>query len=512
MAGKNNAEPSPTRKRPRLRQVNGSRKGTISRQRPPSGRSLPDGGQVTGGQRATSRHTFADLVGRGRSRAEEVLGDDAPDDVWATLTNTVDNLGSASALPATLNDQSTSRVLFEPDAGETAETMNFSGITREVTLDRLVLDLSLKTRIQISSPLSLRWALARSQKEEYEALLRILGDAANAGGEHARAEPVKNSYKLKTVNVFTREDVAKAKRRMYQALLHFRCPSGPLPAKLAADWQALTENYGEVSRQVQPSNDAQKVMVNRLLAWQDALQSLFFGYRYGYVSMFYVVLSTTTVVFSRGKPWQGGKIDTDGAEVLTDRNLTSEPCLRAGFAKASPGLRALMSNYDVPFTMVEGTDGFEEPCLVVEGDISVHKLYNFLLGMGHKISNATDVPLLLADKPFRGSTITSAEIFHARTALVPQKDGQETQERHTLQMRGLFTPRQVDGICHALSIIQNFHFEARLEAEPKGSMLNVCGHGEKEGRDQYKLRGPVVLSRIRLSPDVDGVRFSTKDA
>lgn len=511
MAVDDSPTPPPCKKRPRLRTPSATAEKPVSRFRPPSGRSLSNS------QPTTTMQTFADLAGKGRSRAEQFLGEDAPEDVWATITNTMDNLGSSVVIPAN-PDASKSKLLSDAEAGGTADTMNFNLGARERSADRLLFDLSLKTKVHISSLNCLKWTLSRSQPAEYDALRRFVADEGDSVYDPANGKPVKTMYNPRRRGPFlftdlpSEEEVLKAKQKLYEALLHFRCPSSPLPNRISADWQALTKDYGSVSRQNRPANDARKLMVDRLLEWQGALQSLFFGYRAGRVPMFYVVLSTTTVVFSSGFPWKTGKLTPDGMESIPDTSSSLKTCFRAGIAKASTGLRGLLQDSAVPFSVVDGTDGFDEPCAVVEGTHAVHMLYNFLLEWGHQISNAEDVPILIADKPFRGGTIVSAELFHAKESLVPIDGGRETYKKHTLQMRGIFTPRQVDEICQALAVVQEYTFEAHLEAEGRGTMLNACGHGAKDENEHHRLRGPVVLSRVRSSPEEAGISFSIKDA
>lgn len=494
MVRKNNIDSSPTKKRPKLQQ-NSDNASPGSRQRPLSRGTVVDGAQTTDGEPGSNMRSIADLIGGGRSRAEAALGDDAPDDAWAVITNTLDNLGSASAFPSEPNDESKSRVVYEPDVVASGETMNATGKAREVAVDRLVRDLSLKTKIHVSSPNPLFWALCRSQVDEDEALSRLLaGESAHANRHPAKRRQRSQGRSSSALQEApSAEQVIEAKRHFYEGLLHFRCPSGPLPAKISADWQALTAGYAKVSRQVTPSTDSQTVAVERLLLWQSALQSVFYAYRRKRLDNFYVVLPSTALIFTR------------------ERKSSD---LRAALAKASPGLRALMKDYAVPFSVVDGTDGFEEPCVVVQGAVAVHALYNCLSAIGHRISNARDVPTLLADKPFRGSTIVPANVFNARKVYTTDMSygGSGKVRQHLLQMRGLFTPRQIETICSAFATTQNSGFEAKFEAEPMSTMLNTCGHGHANEDDDHELRGPLVLSKVRVTAEVEGIMFSTKDA
>lgn len=462
------------------------------------------------------------------SRAEQFLGDDAADDVWATVTNTLDNLGSASALPSVLeeNDEG-SKLLYDADSRASGEALERDENLSENTFEKVLLDLTLKRKVDIGSSSPLQWALRRGQGAEYNALTSLMSGESDTvengyhkkssedGRRHRQAGPGESQE-----HAAMEQRMLNAKKRWYKALLHCRCPSEPLPGKISTHWQTLTANYGKSSWQVRAINEHQKLVINRLVRWQSALQSLYFGYRYGHVPEFYVLLASTTLIFSKGKPWVGNKSKKKhqslGSSATAGSSASS--CFRASFAKASTGLRALMSEYEVPFTLVERPSGFEDPGVVVEGEFAVHTLFNFLLALGPRISNAVDVPVLLADRPFRGCTIVSADVLNARQMLVPGKGGQDAQNRYSLEMAGLFTPRQIRGICNALSIMQHGDFVARLETEPTGTLLNNCGHGgeasesDEDDEDKYRLRGPLILSRIQMSASVEGFSVATREA
>lgn len=530
MAGETSTGDAPSRKRPR------SQQGVTKRRRPPLGNRPPSGpSQVRAAgldasvdQPASNLRSFADLIGGGVSRAEQFLGDDAPDDAWASFTNTLDNLGSASAHQSVLeeNDEA-SKILYDADSRAFGEALEGDENLSEKSFRKVVLDLSLKRKVDIGSSSRLQWALRRGQGAEYDALTSLMRgesdmvengyheNSLEQGRRHQQAGPGE-SQEHPAVD----QQILNAKKDWYKSLLHCRCPSEPLPAKLSAHWQTLTANYGKSSWQVRAINEHQKLVINRLMNWQSALQSLYFGYRYGHVPDFYVLLASTTVVFNKGKPWMSNKSKKKQQSLSSSAmaGSSASSCFRASFAKASTGLRALMSEYEVPFTLVERPSGFEDPSVVVEGEFAVHTLFNFLLALGPRISNAVDVPVLLADRPFRGCTIMSADVLNARQMLVPGKDGQDAQNRYSLEMTGLFTPRQIRGICNALAIMQHGDFVARFETDSTCSMLNNCGHGgeasesDEDKEDKYRLRGPLILSRMQMSASVDGFSVATREA
>lgn len=463
----------------------------------------------------SAMRSFAELLGNGRSRAEEVLGEDAPDDAWANITNTLDNLGSSSLLPNVIEEGSGLMLEESVVSGE--------GLKQE---DRVMVDLSLKRKIRVVSGLELRWAVCRAQGMEFEALSELLG----VGETTSRVQTAERSE-----DDGSGRGVERAKVEFYKSLINFRYPADALPMRIAEQWQFLIGNFGKKAWQMRPNGDLLSFAVTRTLRWQRTFQGLYFGFRHGRVREFYVLLSTTTVLFNRGKGRRRGMGvgGGNGTKRLRVEEMAGRMggeggvCLRACFAKASTGLRTLMSEYEVPFTILEGTTGFDEPCVVVEGQVGVHTLYNFLLSLGPKASNALDVPILLADRPFRGCTIACAEVSKARRAFVAGKQGGGKEERYSIELDGLFTPRQIGGICGALGVMQERDFVAHFETDTSGSMLNHCGHsggergepGEGEGEEdeegeeeRWQLRGHQVLSKVQMSPSISGYSYSTRDA
>lgn len=527
MSGDASGGGTPTRKRPRSQQAATKRRRPPLGNRPPSGRlsQIRAGLENTEDKPETNLRSFTDLIGAGRSRAEQFLGEDAPDDAWASITNTVDNLGSASNLPTVIENDDASKIVYDADSRAFSEQLERDENVSESTFDKVLLDLSLKTKIDVVSSSSLQWALRRRQGDEYNALMSVMGEGIDAVENGFREHSSQQGHRGRHdgpgeahENPAVEQEILNSKKRLYKALLHCRCPGESLPGNISARWRALISNYGRASWQAQAINEDKKFAVNRLINWQSALQSLYFGYRYGHVPEFYVLLASTTVIFNKGKAWAGNKHMRKGRTLGSSTTTESSSCFRASFAKASTGLRALMSEHEVPFTLVERPSGFDDPGVVVEGEFAVHALFNFLLALGPTISNASDVPVLVSDKPFRGCTIVSAEVLNARQMLIPGKAGEDPQHRYTLQIAGIFTPRQIRGICDALSIIQRGDFAARFETDPMGSMLNNCGHGgeSSEGdegdEDKLRLRGPLILSRIQMTSLGEGFSVTTRGA
>lgn len=476
---------SPPRKRPRTQPISAKRpppppRQTRSRPAPQDENSRP--------------RTLVDLLGRSSSRAEQVLGDNAPSDAWSVLANTLDNLPSESRQNSTHSHQPA-----PPSAPDLQEPSN----------EHLPLDLSIKTAITVISSRSLAWTTIRGQAEEYEALRDLLSDVDAL----VDAEPTKPPLGTDAVahSHPPSEPFIRAKRLFYRALLHFRYPCTTLPPVISRRWQSV---FNPTSRATPDSalQEATHVAMERLRLWQSALQSLFFGYKRGHIDHFYVILPSTALLFSHAvvhnqpRPVRNGRSHHRRG---THSHSTTELTLRACFAKGSPGLRSLLSDYAVPFKIEHGSDrtgGETDPCVVAEGVLAVQAVYNFALAVGHKISNATDVPILLCDKPFRGGTAMSAQVTDVDETNVIDSHGGPTRLRYSVKVNGLLTPRQLTAICKAFVATQDHDYSVQLKTEPRSEMLNVSEHligqlnniasGNSYQPPSTRVQGRRVLSRI----------------
>lgn len=527
MAGGEGEDNTSSRKRPRTQSVSAGGRRPPLGNRPSNGRLSQiraDIDSVADVPEANLR-TFTDLIGGGRSRAEQFLGDEAQDDIWASFGNTLDNMGSLSNLPTVIQNDNASRVVYDEDSRAFSEELARDESISGEKFEKTPLDLTLKRKVDIVSKSSMRWALRRGQGEEYNALVQLTGGETGAwgdrGGENVSVR-VEDRFEYNSNCLNSRatgnEDLLRSKNCFYKALLHFRCPGESLPKAISSRWQVLASNYGRASWQEHALHDDKRFVVNRLIRWQSAVQSLYFGYRHGHIPDFYVILPTTTIFFNKGNLLAGSKNRKRSTSLDSTAKIKESSCFRASLAKASTGLRALMSEHEVPFTLVERTSGFADPGVVVEGDFAVQALFNFLLSQGPIISNSDDVPLLLSDRPFRGCTIFSADVLNAKQMLIPGKSGKQPEHRHTMQLSGLFTSRQIHYICESLAKIQEGGFVARFETEETGAMLNTFGHGDDppEGDDaedeRFKLRGPIVLSRIQNDSTGHGFAVTTREA
>ncbi|KAI0562073.1 Donson [Gracilaria domingensis] len=476
----------PPRKRPRTQPISGKRPPAAprpSRSRP----SLAD---------ENSRpRTLVDLLGGTSSRAEQVLGDDAPNDAWSALANTVDNLASHSRQPNPVDVRDSDQT-DRPAGAELQETPH----------EHLPLDLSIKKSLTIVSSKSLWWTRVRGQGEEYEALHDLLS-GVDALPEADVSKPPLGSDAVIEGQALT-DSLMQAKRQFYRALLHFRYPCTTLPLVISRRWQAVFSSSGR-ARPDSALQEAANVAMERLRLWQSALQSLFFGYKRGHIDHFYILLPTTTLLFSHSVGQNDNQSTRNGTKRRGQLRSTSDSTLHACFAKGSLGLRSLLSDYAVPFRLEQGSNqsGEEsEPPVIAEGQLAVQAVYNFVLSMGHKISNAADVPVLLCDKPFRGGTAITAQVTDADEANVIDSSGGATRLRYSVKINGLLTPRQVRAVCKALVETQDRDFSVQMSTEARSEMLNVCdqsislsstnGTASSHRKTFHAIQGRRVLSRV----------------
>ena len=246
------------------------------------------------------------------------------------------------------------------------------------------------------------WTSVRGQGEEYLALRSFIRNSEQDAQEEEEQVDALGSDARDSPTAA----VLHARRKFYTSLLHFRHPQAPLPASISTRWQALFS--GANASILTELRDIGNV---RMQQWQDAFRSLYYGYKYGHINAFYVILATTTVLFSRAGQ---------------DRKP------RVVFARATPGLRALLSEYLVNFR-IEGAAS-DDPCVIVDSAISIHATYNFIFASGAKVSNATDVPILLCDSPFRGACAVSANVSKARRAKLA---GDDTRQTYSVHITGL---------------------------------------------------------------------------
>lgn len=375
---------------------------------------------------------ITDLLGAGTSRADSLLGDTAPQDAWASIIRTVDGL--TSSLPADLlgADAAAAPQGANDAAGDTPASFPLQHLAQ------LPLDFSLKTRMHISSDAPLAWTRLCSQRESYLALHQV-----SSGSDRDLPLPLPSSTAASGMHPATcPSDLTDAYALFHRRLIHFRFPACPQSAALAAAWPSLFGGARAV-------DDARfkrlrQEAYHRLALFQSALQSVHAGLCNKLLSHYYVVLPKAVALFYAG----------DG-----------EPT--AVLSPASPGIRALLSDYVVSFVM-GAVDAGDDVYISVRGAVNVQTFYNFISAAGHQVSGAVDVPTILADSNFVNAGACLAMVHPPKVAVADS----ESTRRHSVQIRGLLTPRQLQGICQALARTQHGRFHARVDVEPKSLGLN----------------------------------------
>lgn len=295
----------------------------------------------------------------------------------------------------------------------------------------VVEDYCLKKNMIVHSENSLEWARHMTARIHIEALQSFVTTGA---------------YKVASYVEGSNRD---AKLEFAKGLLHWRHPSSALSTTIASQWKALVSETGNLARL--RLSERKKIAMARVDAWQAALRSLYYSYRYGNVDNFYILLSTTTVLF--------GRVTSSDSRQL-----------QATVSSATMGLRDILNNHAVNYSALDVSDG--DPLLSIEGDQHVQALFNCLLDYGPKIGNASDVPLLLCDRVFAGGMIASLAIPSVRKT---QSAGNlEPRTRYIADIQGLMTPQQVSRICTSLRELQDGHFSAHCSPDLQGSRLNIC--------------------------------------
>lgn len=427
--------------------------------------------------------TFTDLLGAGTSRADSALGQSAPADAWSTLGDTVHNLPSVQALPDSAQSPANgSNSHFSQNLLPSAYSLR--------NLTHLPCDLSLKTRIKVISEVSLSWIRIRSPHDSFCALQAIVSNndasipqtkskfsAQSAFKQHVDSDSECNRCP---------SNLRDARALFSRCLIHFRFPTWSSSSLLASNWHNIFSNVSKrMPRDDSTMNRLRSEAMERLSAWQNALQSIYFGFRYGHVPNFYILLSNSTVIFSRS-------LDDDQSPIVL-------------LSPASPGLRSLLSDHIVSFTVCRAeTDSTDQVCVTVKGEYDVHAFYNCIISSGHTLAGAKDVPTLICDCPFMGGTAMTAEIDFSREVQIQSSlQGAPKATRHSIHICGVLTPRQVEGICQALSHTQNCNFTAILETYMRSSGLNNMFVPDKTFLTS--LAGHNILSQVAAFPGLKGM-------
>lgn len=428
---------------------------------------------------ASQMRSLTDLLGPSTSRAESALGHSAPADAWSSLGDTVQNLPAAQlSHPGRSNHlahaaHAASQEFAESDIAPSS--FSFSNIPR------LPLDLSLKTAVRISSSSSLQWTRFQWQRSEYLALRSAFSQNSNTPVTEMEKKPFSSPQDAYT--------------HFYNSLLHFRYPSYPLSSSLASNWRVLFSTSSSSSQPLRDDSNTKRLKseaLDRLGTWQSAWRSLYYAFRDGHISLFYVLLPSSTVVFSR------------------EQSQSSEPV--ALLSPASPGLRSLLGDYIVPFTICRSeAQQSEKVAVLIKGTYGVHTLYNFIMCAAHKLSGANDVPTIICDQPFLCATSVRAEVQFTRQAnKTTPSDNATSKKLFVAQIAGILTPRQVNGIVDSLAQTQKSQFSAVFNTEARCVGTNILCASLNPPQENV-LQDQQILTRVAAFPEFSGIFASYRN-
>lgn len=438
--------------------------------------------------------TLTDLLGAGTSRAESALGHSAPADAWSSLIDTVHNLPSASLPPPSAVQAGAAHAEGKRGTDVDAErppihippsAYSMHGLTH------LPADLALKTRMRIISPTSLVWTRMRPPCRDHTELRNVFEDndrtmkeceLENGNASSTRTNP---STSLRN----------SARSLFFRRLMNFQFPTSPLSSSLASNWHNIFASDSNRASQSDGTIQHLRKKANaRLAMWQSALQSLYYAFRHDKIRQFYVILSNATIVFKR----------------LNDDNMS----VAAVLAPATPGLRSLLSDYIVPFTICRlDAESSDQVCVRVDSEFGIHTLYNFIMCAAHKLSGATDVPTVICDKPFREGTAVSATVQCTKEARVLVDSASSTSAtQYSVQVSGILTPRQIEGMCDALVYTQCAQYTMTLDTERRCIGVNNMNITTDDGEASTPkpLIGDQVLTRVASFPDTAGLFASVR--
>lgn len=456
-------------------------------------------------QSTSNLRGLTDLLGATTSRADSALGDSAPEDAWSSITKTVHELPSVQLPPI---EQS---IDVPP---QQAHTLPSAYSLQNLT--HLPLDLSLKTRMRITSNVSLLWTSLRSPRDAYAAMQDVLTGndrpltsppvKDTAAPDHmlpngsSQLRPPRPSLAPAPQPTVPDQRMSDALALFNRRLINFRFPSNVISTTLASAWHNIFVAGKPVSRDEQLNNRLRAEAYHRLTLWQTAFQSIFFGFKGGNIDHFYVIIQ--------------------GCFVLFHRNPGDKRTPIAVLSPASAGMRSLLSDFTVQFSINRvdpgAAAGIDDVYVKVKGEFNVHTLYNFILGVGHKVTGSTDVPTLICDRPFIGGTALVASVDCARMARTDANAlGDVTagaaSAQHSVQIRGYLTPRQLDGICQALAVTQSSNYRAVVETVRFSTGLNNLFVGLDREDSQANAADPnlhrrgEIISEVAAFPDMNGL-------
>mmetsp|Transcript_1220 Transcript_1220/g.3762 ORF Transcript_1220/g.3762 Transcript_1220/m.3762 type:complete len:363 (-) Transcript_1220:2234-3322(-) len=278
------------------------------------------------------------------------------DDVWNVLN---DSISRFDGVPRSTADNS-AHMANNPEAQKILKLSPGESLLKD--LDVLPTDFALKRGVKFTSSVSFQWCKTLSASAEAAALEDF------------------NSQ---------RENITDYDRVFASGMLFYRYPDSSFTFEHPDQpWQhSIRDCYNTNSTRA--SADHKAHLKKRLDDWEAALRSLYYRYRYGHVPHFYVLFERQAVLFARRA--------NGSMSVLLTRSTASQ---RAA-------LNGLGINYQAPLLKAEDELGdIDRTMLHFVENNEVHGLYDYLIFLAPRQSSATDVPCLLAERPFVGTQLS----------------------------------------------------------------------------------------------------------
>ncbi|KAG0477092.1 hypothetical protein HPP92_013933 [Vanilla planifolia] len=262
--------------------------------------------------------------------------------------------------------------------------------------DRAPLDFTLKTSFRLVSSSSIKWC----HRLDTTAALQDIGQSTS---KHFSNFQQHLNY---TPRLHATSEV------LYSKALHtWSFPQSSLPSSIIAA-MALSSTKGEAN-----------FLSRRQQDWEDSFRSLYYMLRKSICNIFYVYSSQFIVLF------------------ICDKSSRGKQSCNAYISQSTHGLRALLRNHDVSFSMplchvevqqateadlvelseiekrnlgqtfhqdtISGVDNSSQSLLAFIGNDNVHCLYDFLLNYRSYLNSLSgcDVPTLYAPVPFQNASL-----------------------------------------------------------------------------------------------------------
>ncbi|CAN8254563.1 unnamed protein product [Cochlearia groenlandica] len=227
-------------------------------------------------------------------------------------------------------------------------------------------------------------------------------------------------------------------------------------------------------------------LVKRQLAWEDAFRSLYFMFRKNLCKLFYVCTSQFVAMFIGSFESGDDKGSCNAYITQSTRRLRanlkeldicySMPLCKTKIDQTTVEDLAELSELENlgqtrPSRSISNIDNTPESFLAVEGNESVHGLYDLLLNyrttLGFLLT--ADVPLLYSPVPFQNAALSSPEIKCTEMVKTDHKSCS------IVEIKGEYLPPWIiSNICTNVVGANGHNFEASFVTEPTSASLNMA--------------------------------------